>query len=58
MKIFPRAMVIVITIFYLIGELAAARKLVMIECVVRHGVRYPQFANPYDYSNITAIDNA
>lgn len=35
-----------------------ARHLLMIETITRHGVRYPQFPNAYDHSNITLLDNA
>jgi hypothetical protein len=36
----------------------AARKLQFIEVVTRHGVRYPQYLNDYDFSNITLVDGA
>lgn len=35
-----------------------ARKLIFIECITRHGIRYPSFPNDYDYSNITDVSNA
>lgn len=30
-----------------------SRQLIMIECLTRHGVRYPQIVNQHDHSNIT-----
>ena len=36
----------------------SARSLVMIETITRHGVRYPQFPNAHDHSNVTVLDNA
>jgi len=30
---------------------ALSRQLLMIECITRHGVRYPQFPNDHDHSN-------
>ena len=35
-----------------------ARKLIMIQCITRHGVRYPQYPNEHDFSNITIAHDA
>ena len=48
-------MLLILLLFCLCIQGAISRQLIMIQCITRHGVRYPQFPNDYDHSNNTSI---
>ena len=51
--VFIMKVVIALILLSAVLSTVSSKKLVFIECITRHGVRYPSFPNHYDFSNIS-----